>query len=102
MKKIIIFLFSFLICTNIYALVSSVSEDDGSPDAYPWRIKFSNGAVTDNGDGTVSVSTGGSASAGGGNMEVQYADGTSLAGMSGMNWTNTSQLLKAVSSNVEI
>lgn len=34
----------------------SVTEEDGSPIVYqPWKIKFSNGVVTDNGDGTVSV-----------------------------------------------
>src|SRR4030067_604315 len=34
----------------------SISEEDGSPTIWqPWQIKFSNGVVTDNGDGTCSV-----------------------------------------------
>lgn len=37
---------------------SCITEVDGSPFACPWEIKFSNGAVTDNGDGTVTVVTG--------------------------------------------
>lgn len=43
-----------------YALVSAVEEEDGSPSTFPWKLKFSNGTVTDNGDGTVSITnTGG-------------------------------------------
>ncbi len=33
----------------------SVAEEDLSPDTYPWRLKFPNGAVVDNGDGTTSI-----------------------------------------------
>ena len=41
-----------------YAL--TVTEEDGSPSGIPTKIKFSNGTVTNNGDGSFSVSTGGS------------------------------------------
>lgn len=45
--------------TASLALISAVEEEDGDPSAFPWKIKFSNGSVTDNADGTVSVSTAG-------------------------------------------
>lgn len=40
-----------------------ITEEDGSPSVYPYQIKFTNDAVTDNGDGTVSVATGGGSGA---------------------------------------
>lgn len=52
-----------------------VSEIDGSPSLCPWKIKFSNGAVTDNGDGTATVITG---AGGGGDFSSNTA--TSVAG----------------------
>jgi hypothetical protein len=33
----------------------SVAEEDLSPDTYPWRLKFPNGSILDNGDGTTSI-----------------------------------------------
>lgn len=33
----------------------NITEQDGSPSAFPYQIKFANGDVTDNGDGTVSI-----------------------------------------------
>lgn len=41
----------------------AVSEDDGSPTGTPGTLIFSNGTVTDNGDGTFNVTTGSAASA---------------------------------------
>ena len=35
-----------------------VTDANNDPSTYPYKIKFSEGSVTDNGDGTVSVSTG--------------------------------------------
>jgi len=32
--------------------VQSVTEEDGSPQVFPWQVKFNNGTITDNGDGT--------------------------------------------------
>lgn len=32
-----------------------ITEEDGSPSTFPYQVKFSNGTVTDNGDGTTSV-----------------------------------------------
>lgn len=57
-------LFFFIFVTPLFSQpqpgsVKSITEEDGSPDVYPWQIKFSNGSVTDNNDGTVSVSSSG-------------------------------------------
>jgi len=43
-----------------------ISEEDGSPRAQPAELKFTNGDLTDNGDGTFSVDTSGSGGSGGG------------------------------------
>ena len=37
-----------------------ITEEDASPSTFPYQVKFTNGTVTDNGDGTTSVSSGGS------------------------------------------
>jgi hypothetical protein len=36
-----------------------ITEEDASPSTFPYQIKFANGTLTDNGDGTVSVAGGG-------------------------------------------
>ena len=54
MKKILA-LFLIMISSNAYAAVNNITEEDGSPSVYPWKLKFPNSSVTDNGDGTVSV-----------------------------------------------
>ena len=36
-----------------------ITEEDGAPSTFPYQVKFPNGSVTDNGDGTTSVSSGG-------------------------------------------
>jgi len=54
-KKLFFFIFLFGFSVNAFALISAVEEEDGSPSAFPWKIKFANGNLTDNGDGTVSV-----------------------------------------------
>lgn len=65
-------LFKLLICVSILLLsnpcfadqsgrgVISISEEDLSPDTYPWQFRFPNGSLTDNGDGTTSFGYGGS------------------------------------------
>lgn len=42
----------------------NITEADGSPSTWPWQAKFSNGTLTDNGDGTVSITSGGGGSSG--------------------------------------
>ncbi len=68
-----------MICSTSFAAVNNITEEDGSPSVYPWKLKVSNGSLTDNGDGTASLA-GGSASAGGSNTQVQFNDGGSLGG----------------------
>lgn len=36
-----------------------ITEEDAAPSTFPYKIKFENGNVTDNGDGTVSIAGGG-------------------------------------------
>jgi len=36
-----------------------ITEEDNSPDTWPWKLKFPNGSLTDNGDGTTSADFGG-------------------------------------------
>lgn len=62
-KIVILFLLFFALCFNVEAQRTStstapviVTEEDGDPAARARTIKFSNGSVTDNDDGTVSVS----------------------------------------------
>jgi hypothetical protein len=64
MKKILLSLFIFFVTIlSAWAQSSpgflSLTEEDGDPDCYGWQIKATNGSVTDNGDGTCSISTGG-------------------------------------------
>lgn len=69
MKKLVLILSTLLICSQSFAGVNNITEEDGSPSVYPWKVKFTNGTVTDNGDGTASVTITGGAS-GGGNVNT--------------------------------
>lgn len=60
----------------------SVTEEDGVPLVWqPWQIKFSNGTLTDNGDGTVSINI--SANTGGAPTGATYITQTPHADLSG-------------------
>lgn len=39
--------------------ILNITEEDASPSVYPYKVKFTNGSLTDNGDGTVSVAISG-------------------------------------------
>lgn len=55
-----------------------ISEADGSPSGCPWMLKFTSGTVTDNGDGTFTVTvTGGAGTPGGVVDNLQKNDGAS-------------------------
>ena len=80
----------------------SISEEDGSPTIWqPWQIKFSNGVVTDNGDGTCSVNI--SAGTGGAPTTATYItqtpDGT-LTAEQALNQLNTGLLKNASGTGV--
>lgn len=77
MKKDVVLLWLFVLAGFAYADISSrlnITEQDGSPSTYPYKAKFSNGTVTDNGDGTVSISN-----SGGGSSASTLAVGTGTA-----------------------
>lgn len=61
MKKLI--LLFLLMCTTAYADVDNPTEWtelDGAPSVFdPWKVAFSNGSMTDNGDGSISISSAG-------------------------------------------
>lgn len=66
MKKFLLIIFLLLIITNLHAgsltnAPLNITEEDGSPNTFPYKLKTTNGTLTDNGDGTASLSiTGGS------------------------------------------
>ena len=70
MKKLVLILSTLLICSQSFAGVNNITEEDGSPSVYPWKVKFTNGTVTDNGDGTASVAITGGPGGGGGNVNT--------------------------------
>ena len=57
---ILIFLFSFKIIAGPVPFTLEVTEEDTSPSIYPYKIKVTNGTLTDNGDGTASIANIGS------------------------------------------
>lgn len=85
MRRLYCLILIFLFCSTAIASVNKISEEDGSPSGFPWSVKFSNGAVTDNGDGTFSVSTGGGGGTpGGSDTQVQYNNAGAFGGASGL------------------
>lgn len=56
LKKLLAFVvIGCFIVSPSFAGVNNITELDGSPSVFPWKIKFPNSTVTDNGDGSVSV-----------------------------------------------
>ncbi len=65
--KILLIGLSLLVLTSniVYADASTsaplnVTGEDGSPTTYPWQLRFPNGSITDNLDGTTSIAFTGS------------------------------------------
>jgi len=67
-----------LLPITCYAAVNNITEEDGSPSVYPWKLKVSNGTLTDNGDGTASITIG----AGGAPTDAAYITKQAEAGLS--------------------
>lgn len=64
----------------LWAPVSSrlnIEESDGSPSTFPWKLKVTNGSLTDNGDGTASLATG-AGSGGGGSSTLAVSSGSAI------------------------
>ena len=99
MNRIIVLLLSLLVITShSWADVSTpteFTEADGSPSVFdPWKVSASNGTVTDNGDGSISITTGGgSGTPGGANANVQYNDASSFGGDSAFSWNENANTL---------
>lgn len=96
MKKLLILL--LLVSTQAWADVSSpteFTEADASPSVYdPWKVSVSNGTLTDNGDGSISITTGGgSGTPGGGNTSVQFNTGGTFSGDNDLLWFQNSNTL---------
>ena len=44
-----------LLATPSFAVIHNIEELDGSPSLYPWKVLFPNTSITDNGDGTATI-----------------------------------------------
>lgn len=51
-----IIILALLIPSLAYGAVNQVSEEDGDPSMFPWKVKVPNGSMTNNLDGTASLS----------------------------------------------
>lgn len=77
--------FILILSSNLYAdgvtqPNLNVEEEDGSPSTYPYKLKVTNGTLTDNGDNTASLTTGGGAGGG----DPVLIDGTGVTDASGV------------------
>lgn len=75
-----------LFCSPVFAGVNNITEEDGSPSVYPWKIKVSNGTLTDNSDGSASLSTNGVPAAP--VNSVQYNSASSFGGDKSFSWNS--------------
>lgn len=88
-----------LCCSPVFAGVNNIEELDGSPSVYPWKLKVSNGTLTDNGDGTASLTTGGG-TPGGSNTQVQFNDSSAFGGNSNFTFNKSTGLVTATRLNL--
>ena len=98
LRKILVFLTAILFSSVCYADLENplnFTEADGSPDTYPYKVSVSNGTLTDNGDGTISINTSGSGGTpGGANTQVQFNDAGSFGGVTNFTFTKATNLLQ--------
>lgn len=97
-------IFSLLFCCNVYAdqpIYSSsglnIATLDGTTSVFPFKLKVSNGTLTNNGDGTATLTTGGGAGGtpGGANTQVQYNNNGAFGGITGATTDGTTLTLVA-------
>ena len=102
MKKIFLALVILFGCWTLavaqpgFGPLVCIGEQDGDPSVNAlcgYGIKFSNGSVTDNGDGTISVVSG-TTSPGGSDTEIQFNDGGSFGGDSNFTFDKTADDLR--------
>ena len=99
MKKLLILTILLVFGLVGYAYADTTNpleftEEDGSPSTFPYKVKFANGSVTDNGDGTTSIAGGGSSTPGGGPGNVQFNSAGSFGGGGNINWDDTNNRLR--------
>lgn len=77
-----------------------ITEEDASPSTFPYKVKFTNGTVTDNGDGTTSISSGGGSGitiggtiTGGTDTRVLFDDAGAIGEDAGMVFNKTTNAL---------
>ena len=69
-------------------------EADGSPTTFPYKVIVSNATLTDNADGTVTLTTGGGGGTpGGANANIQYNNATAFGGDGSLNWNPSTNML---------
>lgn len=79
--------------TSTSTALPVVQEEDASPQGRFRTYKFSNGSLTDNGDGSVSIASAGGGSPGGSDTQVQFNDGGAFGGDSGLTFNKTTNEL---------
>lgn len=75
-----------------------IQEEDGSPGGRPKTLKVTNGSLTDNADGTYSLTTGGTVA--GSNMELIYNSGGAYDGAANATWNSTTDTLTITGDSV--
>jgi hypothetical protein len=75
----------------------TIEENDGSPSVKNVKvIKVDNGSLTDNGGGSIAVTTGSPTSPGGANTQVQYNSSGSFAADAGLTFNKATSTVTAV------
>jgi hypothetical protein len=98
MKRFGLVLSCLLFAASVWAGINSrlnVEEVDGSPSTFPWKLKVTNGSLTDNGDGTSTLTIGAGGSGGGSSLEVFV--GTARSSPTASISANSSQFVGSVS-----
>lgn len=75
LKKLFSVCLTLLAGTLLFADSSSklnIVEQDGSPSTFPYKLKVTNGSLTDNGDGTASLATGSGGGSGGASSQEVF------------------------------
>lgn len=79
-----------------------IQEVDGTPSGRPGTLKVSNGTLTDNGDGSFSLTTGGGGSPGGSNTQVQFNDSSAFGGSANLTWVSPALTIGAAGATTGI
>lgn len=93
------------VSSNCFASLNAVQEEDGDPIVFPWKILLPNGSVTDNSDGTASITFGaGSIDGSGTTNELAYwSDADTLGSLAVATYPSLTELayVKGVTSAIQ-